>query len=305
MKNHMVNQEDVEVDEKISLKKSIKKIATKIPTWWQSNDEDFKNMYKGAGIFFLIFIPCVLYFLAIYNDRDLISLIVKVVFAYLATFTLSTSVAMLIWGFYVNNSFKILKYAKWLFLLLLVIISLLEFVIGIPALLIFLVIEKIIDRRAKTFENVIKCFLALIFIIFVLAFLLSLNLSISIWIVNIISISLPNINVFRCISFMLITLCVVESFLLCSIPLLFWKHRENRKIDSEENNVDITNKRLIEYVWNSIKRIWLLFLVIIFAAITFNILNIEGIESYGDDINDVLTIYTLILLYLDKRKQWN
>ena len=76
------------------------------------------------------------------------------------------------------------------------------------------------------------------------------------------------------------------------------------QIVNEEDKIDKINKRDIEYLWNGIKRIWLLILVIVFMAITFNVLNIEGIECYSSDIINVLTVYTLILLYYDKRKEW-
>lgn len=328
MKDHMVNQEDIELDEKIFLKN----IVTKIPKLWQSKNENFKNMYMGAGIFLVIFCPCVLYYLALCNASDKLNLIARFVFAYFASLTLSTSVVMLIWGFYVNNSCKKLKYVKWLFITVVFIITLLEFLFWFPALCIIKSIEKIIDRRAETIENFTKCFLVLIFITFILAFLLTPNLFLSIWIVKKIGILCAKINVSRCILFLIITLCVVESFLLCFILLWVMKLRQDRKkkpkieicndnlekdieyqenksvkfieekIDSEEKNRDITSKRSIEYVWNTIKRIWLFVLVSVFAAITFNFLSFDGIV--GDDINAVLTIYTLILLYLDKIKQW-
>lgn len=57
-------------------------------------------------------------------------------------------------------------------------------------------------------------------------------------------------------------------------------------------------------MWNSIKRVWLLILIIFFIAAVFNILPVEGNECANSDIINVLTIYTLILLYLDKRKEW-
>lgn len=342
MKDNMNNLEDIEVEGKNALNKSIKKIARKLPKLWQSKDADFKNIFMGAGIFCFLSCLCVLYLLIASNGNDFLDIVAKVVFAYLAFLLFNVSVAMLVWGFYVNNSCRILKNAGRIFLLLLLIISTWTILVGIPALIVYFIFEKIIETRAKKVDNFFNFLLVLAILLLAFIFLLSPNMSLSIWVINKVSIlfaSKVQINVFSCILFLLITLCVVESFLECAVLLLILKHRQNKnkkerlkniknhleehkgyqnnkseefikekveseEVENEEKRLDMTNKRDREYLWNGIKRIWLFLLVVIFAAVTFNFLNIEGIENYSSDINNVLTIYTLFLLYSDKRKEW-
>lgn len=340
MKDHMNNQKERDVDEKRPLIKSIKKIARKLPKLWQSKDADFKNMFMGTGIFFFLSCLCVLYLFMASNGNDFIDIVAKTVFAYLAFLLFSVSAAMLVWGFYVNNSCRILKNAGRIFLLLLLIISTWTILVGIPALIVYFIFEKIIETRAKKVDNFFNFLLVLAILLLAFIFLLSPNMSLSIWVINKVSILLASkvqINVFSCILFLLITLCVVESFLECAVLLLILKHRQNKNKkeqlkniknhheedngtqnngseefikdeieneEDEEKRLDMTNKRDREYLWNGIKRIWLIILVVGFSAVTFNLLNIEGIENYSSDIINVLTIYTLFLLYSDKRKEW-
>ncbi len=332
--DYMVNQEYIKFDGRITWKKRIKKIINKLPKLWQSKDRDFANMFIGTGLFFLFSCICTFFLLIANNENEIINYITKTFFTYFTIFSLSISFALLAWGFYVNNSLRRLKNAVWIALPLLILISLCAILIGIPFLFISLIIGKIIEMRAKKIDNFINFMLILAILIMAILFLLSPNLSFSFWVVKKISIELDNIcviNAFACILFLLITLCICESYLLCSGLLLILKHRQNKlkkedlkrykkyleediennsvesikeQIDNEEDRIDKINKSDIKYLWNGVKRIWLLVLVIMFMAITFNVLNIKCIECYSSDIINVLTIYTLILLYYDKRKEW-
>lgn len=335
--DHMVNLKYEKFDGKITWKKHIKESVRKLPRLWQSKDDNFANMFMGAGLFFLLSCICTILLLISNNENEIINCITKGFFTYFITFSLSLSFGFLAWGFYVNNSLKRLKNAVWVALPLLILISLCAILIGIPFLIISLIVGKIIEMRAKKIDNFINFMLMLAILTMALLFLLSPNLSFSFWAVQKISIELGTIcgiNVFTCILFLFITFCIFESFLVGYGLLLILKHRQKKlkkehiknfkksleediknqkneseefikeQIVNEEDKLDKINKRDIEYLWNGIKRIWLLILVIVFMAITFNVLNIEGIECYSSDIINVLTVYTLILLYYDKRKEW-
>lgn len=335
--DYMVNQEYLKFDGKITWKKHIKESVRKLPKLWQSKDNNFANMFMGAKLFFLLSCICIFLLLIANNENEFINYITKGFFRYFITFSLSLSFVLLAWGFYVNNSRRRLKNAVWLALPLLILITLCAILIGIPFLIISLIIGKIIEMRAKKIDNLINFMLMLAILTMTFLFFLSPNLSFSFWVVQKISIELDiicGINVFTCILFLLITLCIFESFIVCYGLLLILKHRQKKlkkehiknfkksleedikkqeneseefikeQIVNEEDKIDKINKRDIEYLWNGIKRIWLLILVIVFMAITFNVLNIEGIECYSSDIINVLTVYTLILLYYDKRKEW-
>lgn len=321
--DYMVNQEYLDFDGKITWKKWIKKAVKKLSNLWQSEDENFSYMYMGSCLFFVLFCISVFFLLLANNENEIINYITKIIFKYFSIFLSSVSITLLAWGFYVNNSIEKLKNLVWIMLPLIILISLYTFVVGIPFWISIIIIEKIIEMRAKKIDNVVNFLLILVvlFVEFVIFF--NWNLSFSFLVVQNVSLELNNIcgikiNPFTCILFFTITLCIYESQLTCSGLLKFLNLLQNKsekqhlkkyeknleEFIKEKEKLDEINKRDREYIQNGIKRIWLLILIIIFIAITFNMLPIEGIESYSGDIINVLTVYTLFLLYNDKRKEW-
>ena len=63
----------------------------------------------------------------------------------------------------------------------------------------------------------------------------------------------------------------------------------------------------MSYLENTLKRVQLEILIILFIITVFKVvpLNLlDDLNSYQGDIINVLTIYTLIMLYMDKSREW-
>lgn len=83
--------------------------------------------------------------------------------------------------------------------------------------------------------------------------------------------------------------------------------KKQEKINQEKEKIQQSSNQDILYIKNSIKRIWLIILIFAFIATSFKVCPIEYIcdlQEHQSDIINVLTVYTLILLYNDKRKEW-
>lgn len=209
-------------------------------------------------------------------------------------------------------------------------------------LLILVLITKLIDLRAKKIDNFVNFLILFAIQLLVITFMINPNLKMTSFVVNKIGLWIyksykVRLNEFSAELFFMISLSISESFLLSLIVEFIRKHvnyksqakhlnnvetnfiqnsgeridnlseyiiEKNKKIDNEKKRLVENSKRERTYVWKSIKRVWLLILIIFFIAAVFNILPVEGIECANSDIINVLTIYTLILLYLDKRKEW-
>lgn len=151
------------------------------------------------------------------------------------------------------------------------------------------------------------------------------------------------INVSATKIFAMITLLIGETYISMGIMLLIQRcvlERRNKKIiekekkiaqeraelnvgdikkymEEKENNekelekkYKILDKELeydINYIKNSILRSWLAILIVAFVIVTFGIVPNQYTDAwrkYQSDIINVITVYTLILLYIDKRKEW-
>ncbi len=247
-----------------------------------------------------------------------------------------------VWGFYVNNSCRKLKNSAKIFLIGSIFITLCGMLAGSLFLLILVLITKLIDLRAKKIDNFVNFLILFAIQLLVITFMINPNLKMTSFVVNKIGLWIyksykVRLNEFSAELFFMISLSISESFLLSLIVEFIRKHvnyksqakhlnnvetnfiqnsgeridnlseyiiEKNKKIDNEKKRLVENSKRERTYVWNSIKRVWLLILIIFFIAAVFNILPVEGIECANSDIINVLTIYTLILLYLDKRKEW-
>ncbi|MDE6627415.1 MAG: hypothetical protein K2K56_13755, partial [Lachnospiraceae bacterium] len=133
----------------ITFIKGVKEFVGNLPGKWQSKNSNYKNTYMVAGMFILLSGICRLYVLFASSGSDYIDIAVKYVFAYLGFLLIITSVTMLVWDFYINNSIKKIEKAGHFFLLLSLIISMLALSAAIPAIVIYIVFHFIIDRRAK------------------------------------------------------------------------------------------------------------------------------------------------------------
>lgn len=301
---------------------------------WQSKNKNFANMYVGAGAFFLLSSVCFFYLKILNNDNEMLNSIAKAIFQYLCVFFLSISFGCMVWGFYVNNSIRRIKKAAKIVLPVIIFISSVVFILSIVFLLSVFLIAKILELRAKKIDNWINFMMILLILLGVSFILLYPNLSISLYFIKNISLYLYDkwklyIDTFSPILFTIITLLIGECYLIAAF--LIWilkckqKRVEKRIVEYTENKIrqctdgkidDLSEymKKIqqssnqdILYIKNSIKRIWLIILIATFIVTTFKVCPIDYIcdlQEHQSDIINVLTVYTLILLYNDKRKEW-
>lgn len=240
----------------------------------------------------------------------------------------------MVWGFYVNNSIRRIKKAAKIVLPVIIFISSVVFILSIVFLLSVFLIAKILELRAKKIDNWINFMMILLILLGVSFILLYPNLSISLYFIKNISLYLYDkwklyIDTFSPILFTIITLLIGECYLIAAF--LIWilkckqKRVEKRIVEYTENKIrqctdgkidDLSEymKKIqqssnqdILYIKNSIKRIWLIILIATFIVTTFKVCPIDYIcdlQEHQSDIINVLTVYTLILLYNDKRKEW-
>lgn len=322
--------------------KFVKEKYRKLLKLWQSKNMKGTNICQGIILFLVFSGISFLFATAIENETGWLYYVADIVFFYLGIVFAMIAALFAVWGFYVNNSCQRLKNAAKIFLIGSIFISLCAMVVGILFLIAVVIITKLIDSRAKKIDNFMYFLILFTIQLLVITFMIYPNLQMTSCVVNKIGLWLHksyeiNLNKFSSELFFMIFLCISESFLLLQIVDLIRKlvinksqakHLNNvatnfvqnigEKVDNLQEYINQKNetlnnekKKLVEnskeertYVWNSIKRVWLLILIIFFIAAVFNILPVEGIECANSDIINVLTIYTLILLYLDKRKEW-
>jgi len=87
---------------------------------------------------------------------------------------------------------------------------------------------------------------------------------------------------------------------------IYFENKTNKKkiMDSDlQKELDYD----MSYLENTLKRVQLEILIILFIITVFKVvpLNLlDDLNSYQGDIINVLTIYTLIMLYMDKSREW-
>ena len=303
-------------------------------------------MYFTAKLFLLFSVVCFGLSLTLHNGNNLLDSVAKISFVYFSSTFFAIAIACIIWGFYFNNSLKRLENVlKHILLVVFGLISIFVFIVVTPFLISLLVIEFFLNLRAKIIDNWINLYMILLILFGALSILLYPNICFTLFVTQNIDLILKEycniyINVLSCLLFIIITLSIVESYLLSSCLLWILKRNQDRSkvkhianiekafrkqnsnitddlteymskkkmvIEEENKKIEDLNNRSIEYIKNSIKRLWLIMLVIVFIIITFDFYPtqyMEYINNYREEINSVLTIYTLTLTYVDKKVTW-
>nr|WP_312578925.1 hypothetical protein [Sedimentibacter sp.] len=86
-------------------------------------------------------------------------------------------------------------------------------------------------------------------------------------------------------------------------------HIKNKSdiLKSEEDKLKHEISYDITYLKNTLRKVELAILILSFIMVALKILPkelLEYLNEYQSDTINVLTVYTLIMLYLDKRKEW-
>lgn len=319
--------------------KFLKDIFTKFKKAWQSKNSDYKNVKMG-GLFFLIFSFVLFLSSFLVNDNIVLRYIAKYLFLYLGVLCIVLSFTFLFLHWYVYNNTSVKgKSLDFIILFFFAFIGLF-IIIAIPFTALLGIMDKIILYRAKKLDNFIKfivifgCDLIVIMILFFPTLLIAKYI-VDFLIINTIS----GLNSFAIELFTVITLIKLEIDLFFRLILFItklYRKNKNKKIINKEKkiygsksnqNVILTHyiknkKEYLEkitenfedsiendivYMRNTLKRIQLAFLIIFFVVLVFDFYPIEiknEIFEFKSDVINVFTIYTLIMLYKDKGKEW-
>lgn len=301
-----------------NIKNSTLKILNDFFSQWQSRNTKYKKFKTGSFAFLIGFIISLCFFLYYHSNSDIISKISSCLFFYL--FLLSASLyinSILIYKYVFNNIYRLNKIAKYSFFSVIFLLLLPSIIIFVPMLLLLRGLKKLIEQRAKTADNLYNLFLCLMVGSILITWSLKYIPTISAYFCEIISNLIQTylnleIKEYPLQFFLLILILKIEFDCIYIAHLKFTKTKLNMsnksiKSQSEKNTREKNFEEYSCYIKNTFLRIELQLLIILFVCVTFSLLpNIsqEWITQYQSDTINVLTVYTLILLYLDKRKVW-
>lgn len=313
---------------------------------WQSKNVDDKYLKFGVILFAIMGVVCLLLSYLLHSGNIILDTIAEYTFLYSAIMTFFISVDCLIYYFYTYNSFRhFQKVAKYLLFSVIIFLLALTLIIGIPGIIALGIIGKIIDFRAKKIDNLIN-FLLYFVISLIIIYILSypnylFAFFFSNWLVYLLGLKLSlNLDVY-CISlfmFLYLFKLQIDTFFR---GLLFIRQKKSYKTIVKnletaqtilDNNIDPstfdiqTHKQAkdeilrskenklkknlnfdLTYIKNTLRKVELAILILLFVMVSLRIAPIESLEylnKHQSDTINILTIYTLIMLYSDKRKEW-
>lgn len=324
---------------------NVKKFLHKMICLWQSRNENYKNL-KGGGIaFFIITFICLGISLAVSNENVILNYIFKYTSRYIGSLSFLVSINFLSFYFYVYNRKNSLSNKAKVFIIPILIFLVLTLIAAIPFTILMGIISKILNFRAKKMDNLIRIMEFLTITLISVSLLIYPNFIIAYNFAILIKYILQlkctfNLDAFPVSLFLFISLCTVESNLVFKLLIFIKKVQLNRDKKNKiklvkkaiEKNLDIAsfdiksymqdkNNKMMEidselkkeieydmsYLENTLKRVELAILIILFIVIVFKIVPFELLDilnKYQSDAINVLTIYTLAMLYMDKRKEW-
>ncbi len=313
---------------------------------WQSKNGNYKNSKSVAIVFAILGTICIITTCIVNNEIEMINKITKYVFSYVSIIMFCLSVLFLLLHFYVfNNIHRSKIIAKYSLTVLFALLSLFTLVIGIPFLILLCVIVKVTDIRAKKINNLIYVLIYFVIVLlFICGFIYPTSLMviiISSCLGNLLETKYHfNLNVFCVELFLLLSFLKLQMDIIYSCILFIHKkllyHSKNKMLKTIEQNLgksispniidikahiqaksdavkieeDKLNQSInydLNYLKNTLTRVQLAILIIIFTVVTLKIAPqnwMQFLDEHQGDIINVVTIYTLIILYLDKRKDW-
>lgn len=300
------------------MKNSTLNVLNEFFSQWQRHDIKYIRFKTGSFAFFIALIISLCFFLYYHTNSDIISKISSYLFFYF--FLLSGLLcinSILIYMYVFNNIYRLNIFVKYSFISIFILLLLPSIIMFAPILLLFWGLIQLIEQRAKTADNLYNLFLCLmvgsILISWSLMYITALSAYSCELISNLIQMYLNlEIKEYPLQFFLFILIIKIEFDCIYIIHLKFTKMKldmSNKfiKSKSKKNKHDENFKKYACYIKNTFLRIELQLLIILFVCVTFSLLpNIsqEWITQYQSDTINVLTFYTLILLYLDKRKVW-
>lgn len=307
---------------------------------WQSKNIDYKDL-NIVGAFFLIFtVVCFLLSKVLVNENVIFTYIAQYGFSYLGILSILLSLAFWFFYWYVYNNSKISGKFLNVIIFLFMFFIVLSIIIAIPFTALLGTLDKIISYRAKKLDNLINFMILFAISLTITSILFYPTIILSIYLGTALTQYIPfNINLFTIQLFLIISLLKIELNLLFGMSLFLMQlHRKNKNrkviktqkdqydnkfhkmtllhdhisrksenIKNITNNLENNMKYDMLYMRNTLKRIELAFLIIAFVILVFDIYPYDvkkELINYKGDVINVLTVYTLAMLYKDKRKEW-
>ena len=270
--------------------KDIKQALNKPATWYHSNNEDFCGKSLLTLSFIWLILGVVLLILVLMwrfsGNNELIANSMGVVFFYFMVMMFLLTVTFIYTYFYVYGRCLPRRIAILLFYILFI----LNILWLVPFLIVWCLVGIIVSYRAKTIDNFLLM-LGIVFLDTVIVTIITASFSrLSEYLIDFFSNKRLNSTAMFWAVF--IGACAIITVLVNEISL--WRLYA-KKVDDEKIRY---NK---QYVRHTIRKVKLAALIIFFFYATFS--NDTFVISSRGDIINVITCVTLIILYVDKRKE--
>ncbi|MDU6975414.1 MAG: hypothetical protein E6370_13980 [Clostridiales bacterium] len=281
---------------------------------WQIPDE---NVHSFAGSVCFIICSCFVFgFSFIKSPIPMLNNISNVTFKYMAFLFLCLSVILLYYGLFTTKSnFKFLNkprlsnVIKNIFTWLFHVLAAFTIIIALPFMLSLSIIGFIISKRAKKIDNLISLNMLWVIIGMIIMILLYPFALLSYFVSGFVYSMLLTFD-FSCdlvaiFLFLFISLLkfLIDSTLCIMLKILNWYRRKkqfNLNLKTSELHEELDYD--LAYFKNTTRRLQILILVI---SLTLTLLGIipDILIEYQSQLLNVLTVYTVIMLYIDKRKE--
>lgn len=291
-----------------------KKYHQHVLNHWQVPDE---NVNSFAGSVFFIIMSCLTLGISfIKSPFPMLNNISNTTFKYLAFLFLCLFVILLYYGLFTTKSnFKFLNkpclsnMIKYMFAWLFHLLVALTIIIALPFAASLSIVGCIISKRAKNFDNLININIIMLIILIVINILLYpfalLSYVASVFVYNMLlainfSCDLVAVKIFTCISLLKFLIDSALFIILEIFKCYCWKKQLNYNLKTSETQGHLDYSLM--YFKNTTIRLQILILVL---SLTLTLLGIipDTLIEYQSQLLNVLTVYTVIMLYIDKRKE--
>lgn len=287
----------------INLFKKIKAGNEKIDILWQSKEIGVKE-YLCILLLLLLFFTF-FRILSIFHSSN----IINDIFFYLQFISLWLSAFFSIYFLYTSNNLKLKKQNKNIIKLVFKLYLILTLIIISPIIILIAIINIAIKFNAKTVENfqnwLILLSINIVFIILtveIIAFLTSCITNCILYKYNI-QISAPTVIVFLFLGLIKLEMDCISNIIHKIMRFYGIRKIEKRKssgLPDTETQIAALNDG-IDYQKKALWKFQLFMLIFLFIVTAFFP---SFWDNYQSEAINALTIFTLLMLYLDKRKEW-
>lgn len=309
----------------------MKKLNRKINELWQTRRKD---MGEKGNLWMALLLGCiaVIFIFAFFYTSEFVD---KLLFGYLILASFVGAITLVATYFYIYSKMKFPKLLEYVFRLLYKVLLCSCFVVCIPIMVFLKVMEIMLRRRAKKIDNYEAWLIILVIDLMALLLFTNMNLFIARAIVFYVEALVSfEINAYPIKLFLMLALLKIEWDIINSLILRLMNHYGMAKIKknvlhkksslskelpedldikkyAEEKRQSLTNmeeskkKELqydIAYQKATLWKFQLFCLIFLFLIATFA--DTLLFENQSDAIN-VITVFTLIMLYWDKRRAWD